>query len=62
MIRGVVPMLTASFVGTDSVIQKALTRAKSEGMVQSGDTVVAVHGQREECPGHTNLMKMVVVS
>merc|ERR1719498_2024835 len=62
VIRGVVPMLTASFVGTDSVIQKALTRAKSEGMVQSGDTVVAVHGQREECPGHTNLMKMVVVS
>merc|ERR1712070_1081920 len=62
VIRGVVPMLTASFVGTDSVIQKALTRAKSEGMVQSGDTVVAVHRQREECPGHTNLMKMVVVS
>merc|ERR1719174_485913 len=61
VIRGVVPMLTASFVGTDSVIQKALTRAKSEGMVQSGDTVVAVHGQREECPGHSNLLKMLVV-
>jgi pyruvate kinase len=61
-VRGVVPMLTASFVGTDSVIQKALARAKADGMVNVGDCVVAVHGQREECPGHSNLMKMVVVS
>jgi len=60
-IRGVVPVLTASFVGTDSVITKALARAKSDGMVKSGDCVVAVHGQREECPGHSNLLKMVVV-
>jgi len=60
-VRGVVPMLTASFVGTDSVIQKALAKAKSDGMVKAGDAVVAVHGQREECPGHSNLLKMVVV-
>jgi len=60
-VRGVVPMLTASFVGTDSVIQKALVRAKNDGMVKSGDYVVAVHGQREECPGHSNLLKMVMV-
>merc|ERR1719367_887475 len=60
-VRGVIPMLTASFVGTDSVINKALDKAKADGMVKSGDCVVAVHGQREECPGHSNLMKMVVV-
>jgi len=60
-VRGVVPMLTASFVGTDSVISKGLNRAKEDGMVKSGDSVVAVHGQREECPGHSNLLKMVVV-
>merc|ERR1740120_520809 len=60
-VRGVTPMLTASFVGTDSVITKALDQAKAFGMVKSGDCVVAVHGQREECPGHSNLMKMVVV-
>jgi len=61
-VRGIVPMLTASFVGTDSVIQKAMNKAKADGMVKIGDSVVAVHGQREECPGHSNLMKMVVVS
>jgi len=60
-VRGVCPMLTASFVGTDSVIQKAIAKAKQDGMVKSGDSVVAVHGQKEECPGHSNLLKMVVV-
>jgi len=60
-VRGVVPMLTASFVGTDAVIAKALARAKADGMAKVGDSVVAVHGQREECPGHSNLLKMVVV-
>jgi len=59
--RGVVPVLTASFVGTDQVITKGITKAKEDGLVKSGDIVVAVHGTREECPGHSNLMKMVVV-
>lgn len=60
--RGVVPVLTASFVGTDSVITKALAHAKAQGIVKAGDAVVAVHGTKEECPGHANLMKMVVVA
>eukprot|EP00932_Pfiesteria_piscicida_P015686 SRR837773.2826.p2 GENE.SRR837773.2826~~SRR837773.2826.p2 ORF type:complete len:481 (-),score=185.61 SRR837773.2826:44-1438(-) len=60
-VRGVVPMITASFVGTDSVIIKALAKAKADGMVKAGDSVVAVHGQQEECPGHSNLLKMVIV-
>merc|ERR1712190_565294 len=61
-VRGVIPMLTASFVGTDSVIEKALVRAKQDGIVKAGDFVVAIHGQKEECPGQSNLMKMVTVS
>lgn len=60
-VRGIVPMLTASFVGTDSVITKAITKAKEDGMVKSGDMVVAVHGTREESAGNSNLMKMVTV-
>merc|ERR1719235_2296419 len=59
--RGVIPTLTASFVGTDAVITKAVDRAKTEGLVKSGDCVVAVHGQREECPGQSTLMKIVIV-
>merc|ERR1712228_417165 len=60
--RGVVVVLTASFVGTDSVITKALAHAKAQGIVKTGDSVVAVHGTKEECPGPSNLMKMVVVA
>eukprot|EP00930_Biecheleria_cincta_P033617 TRINITY_DN2329_c0_g1_i1.p1 TRINITY_DN2329_c0_g1~~TRINITY_DN2329_c0_g1_i1.p1 ORF type:complete len:536 (-),score=119.17 TRINITY_DN2329_c0_g1_i1:177-1706(-) len=59
--RGVIAVLTASFQGTDSVIAKALQHAKEKGMVKSGDFVVAVHGQKEECPGASNLLKMVTV-
>merc|ERR1719183_3081711 len=47
-VRGVVPLLTASFVGTDSVITKGLAKAKADGMVKAGDSVVAVHGTKEE--------------
>jgi len=61
-VRGVIPMLTASFVGTDAVISKALEFAKNAGIVVKGDYVVAVHGLKEECAGHSNLMKMVMVS
>jgi pyruvate kinase len=60
--RGVTPMLTASFQGTDSVVAKALKQAKEMEMVKPGDWVVAIHGQKEECPGQSNLMKLVQIS
>jgi pyruvate kinase len=61
IVRGVVPMLTASFVGTDSVITKAISAAVADGLVKSGDQIVAVHGTQEESPGHSNLLKVVTV-
>jgi len=60
-VRGVVSMFAASFAGVDSVIHKALIRAKDDGMVEAGDRVVAVHGEREEADGASNSMKVVVV-
>jgi len=59
--RGVTSIITASFQGTDSVIKKALDKLKTDGVVKEGDCVVAVHGQKEECPGHANLLKVVTV-
>ncbi|CAJ1366237.1 unnamed protein product [Effrenium voratum] len=55
--RGVVPVLTASFQGTDQVISKALAKAKEFGMVESGDNVCALHGQKEESTD-SNLLKV----
>ena len=61
LVRGVQVMLTGSFQGTDSVVRKALDKAKELGLVKSGDQVVALHGQKEECAGQTNLLKIVTV-
>merc|ERR1719263_2156048 len=61
IVRGVQVMLTAPFQGTDSVLRKALAKAKEDGTIKEGDQIVAVHGQKEECPGQTNLLKVVTV-
>jgi len=61
VVRGVFVMLTASFQGTDSVLRKALDKAKELKLIASGDQVVAIHGQKEECSGQTNLLKVVPV-
>lgn len=61
LVRGVQVMLTGSFQGTDSVVRKALDKAKELNLVKEGDQVVAIHGQREECAGQTNLLKIVHV-
>merc|ERR1712176_1161880 len=60
IVRGVIPMLTASSVGTDSVIKKGVDKAKADGMVKTGDKIIAIHGTQEETPGQSNLIKMVV--
>eukprot|EP00392_Amoebophrya_sp_AT5.2_P007792 g7811.t1 len=61
VVRGVIVMLTASFQGTDSVLRKALDRAQELDICKSGDQVIAVHGQKEECSGQSSLMKVVSV-
>lgn len=59
--RGMFTMQVASFQGTDNVIKAALIEAKQLGLVEEGQTVVAVHGIQEDVSGGTNLMKVVVV-
>merc|ERR1712096_84774 len=56
IVRGVVPMLTASFQGIENVLLKAMARVKEDNMVESGQMVVCVHGQQEETPGASNVM------
>jgi len=59
--RGVITLQVQSFQGTDSVIRKALAAAKERGLVVVGDSIVAVHGIREEIAGSSNLLKVLVV-
>jgi len=59
--RGVTSIVTGSFQGMESVIKKAIDKLKADGVVTEGDCVVAVHGQKEECPGQSNLLKVLTV-
>eukprot|EP00921_Rhytidocystis_pertsovi_P001980 GHVQ01003372.1.p1 GENE.GHVQ01003372.1~~GHVQ01003372.1.p1 ORF type:complete len:519 (-),score=68.86 GHVQ01003372.1:474-2030(-) len=61
VLRGVIPILVQSFQGTDHVIFSALAMAKERGLVETGQSVVAVHGIKEEVAGGSNLMKVVEV-
>eukprot|EP00918_Siedleckia_nematoides_P053421 GHVU01116731.1.p1 GENE.GHVU01116731.1~~GHVU01116731.1.p1 ORF type:complete len:517 (+),score=131.72 GHVU01116731.1:164-1714(+) len=59
--RGIICLQVPSFQGTDHVIRGALVEAKANGFVEPGDSVVAVHGIKEEVAGSSNLMKVLVV-
>jgi len=59
--RATVPFLVKSVLNTDSVVAVAIERAKKEGRVKPGDTVVAVSGDIEGVAGQTNSFKVIVV-
>mmetsp|Transcript_55163 Transcript_55163/g.103615 ORF Transcript_55163/g.103615 Transcript_55163/m.103615 type:complete len:244 (-) Transcript_55163:110-841(-) len=48
-VRGIIPVLTDSFEGTDSVIKKAIAKAKEDGIVKTGNLAICIHGQQEDC-------------
>ncbi|CDJ30445.1 LOW QUALITY PROTEIN: pyruvate kinase, putative [Eimeria mitis] len=59
--RGVTTLLVPSFQGTDQLIKNALSAAKEMQLVSEGESVVAVHGMKEEVAGWSNLLKVLVV-
>lgn len=61
IIRGITTQQVPSFQGTDHVIRNALAEAKERDLVAVGDRIVAVHGMKEESPGSSNLLKVLVV-
>ncbi|PFH33551.1 pyruvate kinase PyK1 [Besnoitia besnoiti] len=61
VIRGVTTMQVPSFQGTDHVIRNALVIAKERELVTEGESIVAVHGMKEEVAGSSNLLKVLIV-
>ncbi|CDJ57233.1 pyruvate kinase, putative [Eimeria maxima] len=59
--RGVTTLLVPSFQGTDQLIKNALSAAKEMQLVSEGESIVAVHGMKEEVAGWSNLLKVLVV-
>merc|ERR1719456_1388194 len=60
--RGVLPLQVQSFQGTDSVLKSAMETAKNMGLIQTGDTVICVHGVKEEVSGSSNLLKIITAT
>jgi pyruvate kinase len=60
--RGVLPLQVQSFQGTDSVLKSAMETAKNLGLIKTGDTVICVHGVKEEVSGSSNLLKIITAS
>lgn len=61
IIRGITTLQVPSFQGTDHVIRNALLKAKERDLVTEGESIVAVHGMKEEVAGASNLLKVLVV-
>jgi len=59
--RGVRAINTGSMLGTETLLTRAVHQMKDWGWVDTDDTVVAVHGQLENKPGSTNLLKVLTV-
>lgn len=59
--RGIICLKVDSFQNAEEVIKKALTVIKGRNLVKVGDTVIALHGIKEQVSGGTNLMKVVQV-
>ncbi len=58
VVWGVVPMMIDFAKSTDEMIDLAITKAKEEGYVRIGDTVVITAGIPVGVPGTTNMIKV----
>ena len=61
IVRGISATLLWSNQPTDVAIRSAIDQAKKDGLVRSGDKVVAIHGMQEELSGYSHLMKVLDV-
>jgi pyruvate kinase len=61
LVRNAVCVTMGSMIGTDSIVHRAEEMMKEKGWVQTGDCVVAVHGQIEGRPGSTSLCRVLTV-
>jgi pyruvate kinase len=60
-VKNVRSSVLASMVGTEAILQKALSTGKELGWCKPGDNVVCVHGSKECASGSTNLLRVYTV-
>jgi pyruvate kinase len=60
--RGARAINVGSMLGTDALLLRAVEQLREDGIVETGDKVIAIHGMIEARPGSTNLLKVLLVS
>jgi pyruvate kinase len=60
--RGARAINVGSMLGTDALLLRAVEQLREDGLVDTGDRVIALHGMIEARPGSTNLLKVMIVS
>lgn len=61
IVRGSITLKVPSYEGTENLLKYAIDVAKTKGLVESGDTVVAIHGKNEGDVNRANTMKIIEV-
>jgi len=59
--RGVTACKMPSFAGTEGLVKTVTKMAKEMGLCKAGNMVVVLHGQNEETPDESNIMKIICV-
>jgi pyruvate kinase len=60
-VRAAIPVVYPTVHGTEQLLSDALQKAKQQGLVKSGSTVVVVSGIVEGVSGGTNAMRVITV-
>jgi len=61
VVRGVWGYKIDSYIGTDNVIQMVVRVAKENHMIKAGDKIVCIHGNKEDTPDESDVMKIIDV-
>jgi len=59
--RGISGLKIPTFVGTANVLRNCISEAKASGLCQAGDQVVCLHGNNEETPDESCIMKIIEI-
>jgi len=61
IVRGGLTLKVPSYEGTDNLLRYAIEVAKERHLVNSGDSIIAIHGKNEADVNRANIMKILTV-
>ena len=59
--RGIKTLKIPSFIGTENLLNDAITYAEKEGFLVKGDRIVCLMGQKQDSPDKVNIIKVTSI-